>query len=50
MIRCVPSGSVLIGIIVGVLAAVVLLIAIGVAGYMVYQKKKGEDEYFDRVS
>ncbi|XP_016389270.1 major histocompatibility complex class I-related gene protein-like isoform X1 [Sinocyclocheilus rhinocerous] len=33
--------SVPIGIIVGALAAVVLLVVIGVAGYMVYQKKKG---------
>ncbi len=32
-----------IGIIVGVVAAVILLIVIGVAGYMMYQKKKGED-------
>uniref|UniRef100_A0A8C2HCD3 Ig-like domain-containing protein n=1 Tax=Cyprinus carpio TaxID=7962 RepID=A0A8C2HCD3_CYPCA len=34
--------SVPIGIIVGARAAVVLLVIIGVAGYMVYQKKKGE--------
>ncbi|XP_016333323.1 major histocompatibility complex class I-related gene protein-like [Sinocyclocheilus anshuiensis] len=36
-----PGESVPIGIIVGALAAVVLLVIIGVAGYMVYQKKKG---------
>ncbi|MCM8651739.1 hypothetical protein MZO44_16800, partial [Lactiplantibacillus sp. E932] len=36
-----PGESVPIGIIVGVLAAVVLLIVIAVAGYMVYQRKKG---------
>uniref|UniRef100_A0A8C2E2Z0 Ig-like domain-containing protein n=1 Tax=Cyprinus carpio TaxID=7962 RepID=A0A8C2E2Z0_CYPCA len=36
------TRSVPIGIIVGARAAVVLLVIIGVAGYMVYQKKKGE--------
>uniref|UniRef100_A0A672LWS5 Class I histocompatibility antigen, F10 alpha chain-like n=1 Tax=Sinocyclocheilus grahami TaxID=75366 RepID=A0A672LWS5_SINGR len=40
-IRTNPGESVPIGIIVGALAAVVLLVVIGVAGYMVYQKKKG---------
>ncbi|XP_050958081.1 class I histocompatibility antigen, F10 alpha chain-like, partial [Labeo rohita] len=33
--------SVPIGIIVGAVAAVILLVVIGVAGYLVYQKKKG---------
>uniref|UniRef100_A0A673KQA0 Ig-like domain-containing protein n=1 Tax=Sinocyclocheilus rhinocerous TaxID=307959 RepID=A0A673KQA0_9TELE len=41
------NESVPIGIIVGALAAVVLLVVIGVAGYMVYQKKKGEDKFYD---
>nr|BAA33884.1 MHC class I antigen [Cyprinus carpio] len=35
------DDSVPIGIIIGVVAAVLLLIVIGVAGYKVYQKKKG---------
>uniref|UniRef100_A0A8C2GJY8 Ig-like domain-containing protein n=1 Tax=Cyprinus carpio TaxID=7962 RepID=A0A8C2GJY8_CYPCA len=43
-IRTNPEDSVPIGIIVGALAAVVLLVIIGVAGYMVYQKKKGSDD------
>uniref|UniRef100_A0A8C2GK67 Ig-like domain-containing protein n=1 Tax=Cyprinus carpio TaxID=7962 RepID=A0A8C2GK67_CYPCA len=44
-IRTNPEDSVPIGIIVGALAAVVLLVIIGVAGYMVYQKKKGKDKF-----
>ncbi|XP_043088973.1 BOLA class I histocompatibility antigen, alpha chain BL3-7-like [Puntigrus tetrazona] len=35
------SGSVPIGLIVGVVAALLLLVILGVAGFMVYQKKKG---------
>nr|AKP95833.1 MHC class I antigen [Ctenopharyngodon idella] len=40
-IRTNGGNSVPTGIIVGAVIAVVLLIVIGVAGYMVYQKKKG---------
>nr|AXY65410.1 MHC class I antigen [Ctenopharyngodon idella] len=40
-IRTNNDDSISIGIIVGALAAVVLLIVIGAAGYVVYQKKKG---------
>ncbi|XP_058608861.1 major histocompatibility complex class I-related gene protein-like [Onychostoma macrolepis] len=40
-IRTNPGASVPIGIIVGAVAAVILLVIIGVAGFMVYQKKKG---------
>ncbi|KAF4100817.1 H-2 class I histocompatibility antigen, Q9 alpha chain-like [Onychostoma macrolepis] len=46
-IRTNNGDSVPIGIIVGAAAAVALLIIIGVAGYMVYQKKKGSDDGSD---
>ncbi|KAK9958007.1 hypothetical protein ABG768_012191 [Culter alburnus] len=43
-IRTIGGDSVPIGIIVGALAAVVLLILIGAAGYAVYKKKQGSDD------